>query len=42
MTMIDSIFSNYAAALGGQDIVLTLLAFPFVFVVAIIFYKVAV
>lgn len=39
--MIDAIFSAYVNVLGGRDVVLTLLAFPFLFVLAIVFYKIS-
>lgn len=42
MTTIDSIFSAYTLALGGRDVVLTLCAIPFVFLLAIVFYKISV
>lgn len=42
MVTIDAIFSAYAAALGGQDIVLTLFAFPFLYTIAYVFYRIAV
>lgn len=42
MTTIDSIFSAYTLALGGKDVVLTILAVPFVFMLAIVFYKISV
>lgn len=40
--VIDAIFSAFTTALGGQDVVLTLFAFPFLYAIAYVFYRIAV
>lgn len=42
MVIADAIFSQFTTALGGQDIILTLLAIPFVYTIAFVFYRIAV
>ena len=42
MTTINAIFSAYTLTLGGKNAVLTLLAIPFVVMLAIVFYKISV
>lgn len=40
--IVNSIFTAYSNAIGGQDIILTLLAFPFLYTIAYVFYRIAV
>ena len=41
MVMIDAIFSAYTSALGGANVVLTILILPAIYTMAFVFYKIS-
>ena len=41
MEVINSVFSAYVSVLGGKEVVLTILGFPFIYTVAYLFFRIA-